>query len=178
MHEKATIARPYARAAFEQALEEGALKEWSGMLALLSAVVSDPLMCKVIGNPRLSADGLSGLVIDVCGARLSETGRNFVKLLVEADRLAVAPEICEQFEVKRAHAEGISHIEITSAFELDDAQEKRIQAIMKKRIGRDVDVAANVDRDIIGGVIIRAGDSVVDASIRGRLRELRNELFE
>lgn len=178
MQETATIARPYARAAFEQAVEVGQLKEWARMLALLAAIVSDPLVRKLIGNPKLSADRLSGLVIDVCGAQLSEGGKNFVKLLVQADRLAVTPEIHEQFEKKRAQAEGITHVDVISAFELDEAQRKRMREIMKRRIGRDVDVAATIDKDIIGGVIIRAGDSVVDASVRGRLRELGNELSD
>src|SRR5690606_31570689 len=98
MLEKATIARPYARAAYEQASEEGKLREWSAMLGFIAAVVKDPLMQRVIPDPKLGEERLYGLVADICGDRLSETGRNFLRLLVDAGRLDVAPEIFRQFE--------------------------------------------------------------------------------
>ena len=176
--EKATIARPYARAAFEQAVDEGTLKQWSEALDLLARVVVDAGMKKLVGNPHVNAEQLAALVIDVLGGNLSGSIRNFVTLLARGDRLLVGPEIHAQFEVMRARAEGISGIEVISAFELDDAQKGRIRSIMKKRTGKDVDIAATVDKELIGGAVIRAGDSVIDASLRGRLRELRNELSE
>ena len=175
MQEKATIARPYARAAFEQAREEGRLKDWSAMLELLAAVASDSLMRSVIRNPKVSPEQLHAVVTDVCGKTLSESGRNFVKVLVNAGRLDVAPEIHEQFEQKRARVEGISDVRVITAYELEEAQTKRVAEAMKKRLGRDIELSAEVDKSIIGGVIIRAGDSVIDASLRGRLRQLANE---
>lgn len=175
MLEKATIARPYARAAFEQAREEGKLREWSAMLGFIAAVVKDPLMQRVIPNPKLGEERLYGLVADICGDRLSETGRNFLRLLVDAGRLDVAPEIFNQFEEKRSRAEGISEVDVVSAYELDPEQQRQVADLMKKRLGRDVQVRSSVDPAIIGGVIIRAGDSVIDASMRGRLRQLANE---
>jgi F-type H+-transporting ATPase subunit delta len=175
VQEKATIARPYARAAFEQAREERKLKEWSAMLELLAAVASDSLMKSVIKNPKVSPEQLYAVVTDVCGKVLSESGRNFAKVLVNAGRLDVAPEIREQFEQKRARAEGVSEVRVITAYELDAAQQQRIAEAMKKRLGRDIEMSAEVDKSIIGGVIIRAGDSVIDASLRGRLRQLANE---
>jgi F-type H+-transporting ATPase subunit delta len=175
MQEKATIARPYARAAFEQAREEGKLREWSALLGFLAAVVKDPLMQRVLRDPKLGEERLFGLVADLCGDRLTQTGRNFLRILVEARRLDVAPEIFQQFEEKRARAEGVSEVDVISAYEIDPSQQKQVADLMKKRLGRDVQVRASVDPSIIGGVIIRAGDSVIDASIRGRLRQLANE---
>lgn len=175
MQEKATIARPYARAAFEQAREEGKLRDWSAMLELLTAVASDPLMKSVIGNPKVSEAQLYDLVIDICGKALSESGRNFTRVLVNAGRLDLAPEIREQYEQKRARAEGTAEVRVITAFALDGTQQKRIADAMQKRLGRDVEMSAEVDQSIIGGVIIRAGDSVIDASLRGRLRQLANE---
>jgi F-type H+-transporting ATPase subunit delta len=175
VQEKATIARPYARAAFEQAREEKKFKDWSGMLQLLAAVASDPLMRGVIGNPKVSEDQLYALVTDVCGKSLSASGRNFAKVLVAAGRLEVAPEVRAQFEQMRARQEGTADVHVITAYELDEAQQTRIAEIMKKRLGKQIDVSAEVDKSIIGGVIIRAGDSVIDASLRGRLRQLGNE---
>ena len=175
MQEKATIARPYARAAFEQAREEGRLREWSAMLGLIAAVVKDPLMQRVINDPKLDEERLYGLVADICGERLSGTGRNFLRILIDAGRLSLAPEMFAQFEEKRARAEGISEVDVITAYELDAAQQQQVADAMKKRLKRDVQVRSEVDQSIIGGVIIRAGDSVIDASLRGRLRQLANE---
>lgn len=175
MQEKATIARPYARAAFEQARAEGKLKEWSAALQLLAAVVAEPAMRRLIGNPKLGEDRLFALLVEICGSVLPPSGRNFVQVLVRAGRLEVAPEIHAQFEQKRAAAEGVAGVEVVSAYELDAAQKQRIIEIMKKRLGREIRITATVDQSIIGGAVIRAGDSVIDASLRGRLRQLGNE---
>ena len=175
MQEKATLARPYARAAFEEAREEGTLKEWADMLAFLSTVVSVPLMRDLIGDPRLSEEQLAQLVIEICEGHLTRFGSNFVHLLVRAERLSVVPEIYEIFEKKRIQAEDIARVEVTSAYELDETQRKSIGDIMARRLGRKVDVTTGTDPSLIGGVIIRSGDSVIDASLRGRLRELGNE---
>jgi len=175
VQEKATIARPYARAAFEQAREEGKLKDWSAMLRLLAGIGSDPLVRAVLKNPKVSTEQVQGLVADVGGKALSESGRNFAKVLVAAGRLDVAPEVHVQFERMRARQEGTADVRVVTAYELDEAQQKQIAGIMKKRLGKEIAVSAEVDKSIIGGVIIRAGDSVIDASLRGRLRQLGNE---
>jgi F-type H+-transporting ATPase subunit delta len=175
VQEKATIARPYARAAFEQAREEKKFKDWSAMLGLLGAIGSDPLMRSVIKNPKVSVEQLQGLVADVGGKSLSASGRNFAKALVAAGRLDVAPEVHMQFEQMRARQEGTAEVRVITAYELDEAQQQRIAEIMEKRLGKEIGISAEVDKSIIGGVIIRAGDSVIDASLRGRLRQLGNE---
>jgi F-type H+-transporting ATPase subunit delta len=176
VQEKATIARPYARAAFAHAQQEGALVRWSEMLGLLAVIVSDAQMRKILHHPHLSEERLMEFVDGLCGDRLTAGGRNFLKLLVESGRLDVAPEIHEQFERKRADAERISEVEVITAFELDAAQKDRLAELMAKRLGCKVDLSSVVDSSIIGGIVLRAGDSVIDASLRGRLRRLGNEL--
>ena len=178
MPERATLARPYAKAAFEQARGEDKTKEWSGLLELLSVITADPLMRRVTHNPKVSADQLSGLIMELCADRLLPSGRNFVQLLVNAGRLDVAPEIYAQFERRRLRAEGRANVEVTAAFELDDAQRNRIRELMTRRLGREVTLSATVDKSLIGGAIIRSGDSVIDASVRGRLRVLGNQLAD
>lgn len=174
MLEKATIARPYAEAAFAQALEEGKLSDWSAMLNLLNVIVSDEQMRSVINNPKLTSEQLAQFIFDIAGDKLSKTGKNFVSILVDAERIGRAAEIFSLFELKRGATEGISEVDVTSAYPLDDAQINAISESISKRLGKKVDINTEDDKDLIGGVIIRAGDSVVDASVRGRLKELNN----
>ena len=176
MLEKATIARPYAEAAFAQALEEGKLADWANMLGVLKTVITDTNMRSVINNPKLNSEQLYQFIIDVCGGSLSQTGKNFVKILVDAERIGLAAEIFTVFENKRAAAEGISDVDVITAYPLDDAQVKTISDAISKRLGKNVDINTKEDKNLIGGVIIRAGDSVIDASLRGRLKEL-NSVF-
>jgi F-type H+-transporting ATPase subunit delta len=175
MAESATIARPYAKAAFEQAQTEGDLRKWAQMLHFLSAVVSDPLMRGVLDNPRIPDQQLLSVVLDICAGQLSETGRNFVTVLSQAGRLALAPEISVLYDARRARAEGTVDVEVISAYELDDAEKLRIAEIMKRRVGMHIEVTTSTDKSLIGGVIIRAGDSVIDASLKGRLNQLKND---
>jgi len=174
--EKATLARPYARAVFEQARDENKAQEWSALLELLAAITADPLLRRVARNPRVSAEQLTELLMELCAERLMPTGRNFVQLLVHAGRLEVVTEIQAQFERRRLHAEGRANVEVIAAFELDDALRNRIREVMTRRLGREVTLSASVDKSLIGGAVIRSGDSVIDASVRGRLRILGNQL--
>lgn len=176
MLEKATIARPYAEAAFAQALEEGKLTDWSAMLELLSMIVADDKMGAVISNPKLSNEALYQFFIDICGDKLSQTGKNFTRILIDAERIGLAKNIFDIFEQKRTAAEGISEVEVISAYPLDEKQISVISDAISKRLGKKVDINTKEDKDLIGGVIIRAGDSVIDASLQGRLKEL-NSIF-
>lgn len=176
MLEKATIARPYANAAFDQAIDEGKLSEWSAMLNLLSVIVSDENMSHIIDNPKLSSEQLYQFIADVGGDKFSQAGKNFIRVLIDAERIQLASQVFELFEQKRAAAEGISDVDVVSAYPLDDAQVSSISESISKRLGKKVDINTEEDKELIGGVIIRAGDSVIDASVRGRLKEL-NSIF-
>lgn len=177
MAEVSTIARPYALAAFKQANEEKKLGEWSEMIEALALIVSDPLMKGLIANPGVKRDQLADLVIDVAGKALSDTGKNFVRVLLEKNRLKYLPEVRRIFEEERAESEGRSKVEVTSAFDLNDDQKKKITSAMSKRLGTKVDLSVKVDDALIGGVVIRAGDLVIDASLRGRMSRLANTLL-
>ena len=176
MAETGELARPYAVAAFKQADEEGRLGEWAEMLELLAAVARDPTMSGLIANPRVDRSQLVDLFIDVCGVRLSDTGRNFVKVVGEYGRFALLPEISERFAEERAAREGRNHVQVTSAFKLSKSQRKTIVEAMEKRLGTKVTLDCDVDDSLIGGVVIRAGDLVIDASLRGRLEQLAQTL--
>lgn len=174
MLEKATIARPYAEAAFAQAVDESQLNEWSAFLGSLKTIVEDAGMQTVIGNPKMSQEQLAGFIIDICGSSISQSCKNFVKILVNAERINLATEVFNLFEQKRAAAQGISDVKVTSAFPLDDSQTSGIADAISRRLGKQVNVETSEDKDLIGGVVIRAGDAVIDASVRGRLKELNN----
>ena len=176
MAETGELARPYAVAAFKQADEEGKLGEWAEMLDLLAAVARDATVSGLVANPRVDRARLVELFIDVCGDRLSDTGRNFVKVVGEYGRFALLPDIAQRFAEERAAREGRNQVHVTSAFELSKSQRKNIVEAMEQRLGTRVTLDCEVDDSLIGGVVIRAGDLVIDASLRGRLGQLAQTL--
>ena len=176
MLENSTIARPYASAVFELAQETDQAEEWSATLELLGVLASDKNMRQLMTNPRISRQQLQDLVFEVCGDGLSGLGRNLVKVLVQAGRLQYAPSIKNQYEQMRAAAEGRVEVEVVAAYALDDRQQAGIAENIAGRLGKQVNIKTSVDESLIGGAVIRAGDSIIDASLRGRLTELRNEL--
>ena len=188
MAESGELARPYAVAAFKQAEEEGRLGEWAEMLDLLVAVARDATMSGLIANPRVDRARLVELIIDVCDEfsaaatpddprhRLSDTGRNFVKVVGQYGRFALLPDISQRFAEERAAREGRNQVHVTSAFELSKSQRKTIVEAMETRLGTKVTLDCDVDDSLIGGVVIRAGDLVIDASLRGRLAQLAQTL--
>ncbi len=176
MAEKSTIARPYAQAAFSLAEQQGELKKWSDMLQLIATVASDDTMQELIGSPEIEQDALSEIVLGVCADGLETTGQNFVRVLVENDRLAVAPEIAKLYETKRAEAERTIDAEVTSAFPLSEKLKAQLAAALKKKLGREVNLVSKTDESMIGGAIIRAGDMVIDGSVTGQLEQLTYSL--
>lgn len=178
MAEKTTLARPYAQAAFEVAQDEANLSQWSEMLALISKVVSDPQMLMVLDNPRLDNQAAADFVIDICGDNLSAACRNFVRVLADAGRLSIASSIYELFQGLRRDAENVVDVEVVSAYDMDDGEKARIAQAMGQRLSRKINITVSVDKSLIGGSVIRAGDSVIDASVKGQLKELGNQLAE
>jgi F-type H+-transporting ATPase subunit delta len=177
MAEKRTIARPYAQAAFSMAESQNNLKNWSDMLQLVAAVVSDDAMRELIGNPSIENDKLIEIIIGICGDGLDQYGQNFVRILAENERLDVTSEIADLYEAKRAEAERTVEAVVTSAFPLSEAQQAQLVTALKKRLGRDVELVTKTDENIVGGAIVRAGDLVIDASVTGQLEQLANTLM-
>jgi F-type H+-transporting ATPase subunit delta len=176
MAEPSTVARPYAEAAFKLADEAGALARWSEMLAGLAAVAADPRVRQAAADPRLSDAERAGLFITILGGRLSGDAENFVRVLAQNDRLALLPEIREQFEALKNDREGVVEASLQSAFELTQAQLKDIVARLEKKTGRKVRPHVSVDRELIGGVKIVLGDKVIDGSARAQLAALEAAL--
>jgi F-type H+-transporting ATPase subunit delta len=172
MQENLTIARPYAQAAFEQATAEGTTAAWSSALTLLGTMVADPQMRQLIADPRVGRQRLIDLMLDIGGTHFGPTFRNFVKVLASAHRLDVVPEIAQLFESHRAAAENVAHAEIVTAFPLDPAQEAGIARAVQARLGKEVRIRQRVDPGLIGGAVVRVGDTVYDVSLKGGLNQL------
>ena len=177
MAEKSTIARPYALAAFELAKEQKDLAKWSDMLEFAAQVASDELMQDYMHNPAVDQDTLAKLVIDICGDQLNELGKNFIKVLVANKRLEMLPEIVTLYNQHRAEAERTVEAEVISAFPLSANQKESLIAGLKKRLGREVNLVAKVDENLLGGAIVRAGDLVIDGSASGHLSKLATVLM-
>jgi len=176
MAELATIARPYARAAFEYAQAEGKLAQWSEALAVASATVADAEVKKLLDHPRITPQQLVDLIADVAGARLEQSTRNFVSTLAENRRLGLLPEIAAMYETLRSEAESRAEVEVISAAPLDQAQQDRLASALKKRLQREVRLQCSVDPALVGGAIVRCGDLVIDGSVKVRLARLAAEI--
>lgn len=168
-----TLARPYARAAFAVAREDGDPAAWSQALAFAARVAADPRVASLLGNPALAeADAVALLSPEAAGEHF---GR-FLGLLADNGRLALLPEIAGLYEQLRAEADRVVKATVTSASDLPVAELDAIRAALKKRFGREVEVETAVDTGLIGGAVISAGDVVIDGSLKGKLERLRAAL--
>jgi F-type H+-transporting ATPase subunit delta len=176
MAEVSTLARPYAKAVFELARDEGKLADWSALLAGIAAAVRDKQVAAAIGHPAVGRGQLADVLIQIMGSKATEHGKNLLRLLSEYSRLKLAPAIAEQFEALRAEHERRVDVEIVSAAPVDAAQQKALVDAVKKKLDRDVNVQWKTDPALIAGAQIRAGDTVIDGSISGELARLRQAL--
>lgn len=176
MAELTTIARPYAEAAFRLAQEHNAFPAWSGMLGLVSQVVANPQMATALDNPKLTAADKEALLLKVCGESLDPFGRNFVRVLIDADRVGVLPQIATLFEGLKNGAEGVAKARIESAFPLSDAELADLKAALEKHFGKKIEATVAVDPELIGGARITVGDTVIDGSVQAKLQAMATQL--
>ena len=176
MADRLTIARPYARAAFEEARQNGGLAPWSQALQAAALVVKDPRVARLLDNPRVTAEELAQLVDEIAAVPLGEHGANFVRMLADNHRLGYLPEIAELFDTLKDDAEGMVDVTVTSAAPLDEAQRGQISAALERRLKRKVRLHCETDPALIGGAVLRAGDLVIDGSLRTRLERIAYEL--
>ncbi|WP_210397917.1 F0F1 ATP synthase subunit delta [Motiliproteus sediminis] len=176
MAELSTVARPYTKAAFQAAVEQQALDKWSDMLALAAQAVQDEQVSKLLNNPALGSDAKAELVLEICSDKLDEQAQNFIRILAENKRLPVLPEISALFDVMKAQMQQSIDVAVTTAFELNEEQQTKLAQALGKKLACEVSVTSDVDESLIGGAVIRAGDLVIDGSIRGKLAKLSETL--
>jgi F-type H+-transporting ATPase subunit delta len=174
--ERATIARPYAKAAFEAASEVRAFAPWSSGLNIAAEIVVDPRVTALVKNPELPAPDVADFIIGVAGDKLDARMQNFVRVLAENHRLLLLPEILAHYEIMRADVENTVDVEVISAVKLDADHAEKLAAALNTRLKRRVNMRNTVDASILGGAVIHAGDLVIDGSLKGRLARLRTEL--
>jgi F-type H+-transporting ATPase subunit delta len=172
MAERLTIARPYAKAVFALAHAGKRLPQWSAALDIAAHVVADARVAALLGNPAVSAEQLAALVSSVGGAAFDENAKNFIRTLAANKRLALLPEIAARYERLRADAERTVDVTVTSAVELSAAQQKHYTEAMRKRLDREVRLHCAIDPTLLGGAVVRAGDLVIDGSVRASLAQL------
>lgn len=178
MAENLTLARPYAEAAFQLArgADSAGLKAWSERLQQLATVTARPEMLECFGNPRFTPQQLTSLCLDVAGEGLTPDQQNFVRVLVDNDRLTVVSEIAALFEELRSAHEGSKDAEISSAFPIDDVALKALVTGLERKFSCKVQATVTLDPTLIGGVRIAVGDEVIDASVRGKLAAMATAL--
>lgn len=175
--ELSTVARPYARAAFSQALNEASgLETWSRMLKMLAATVQQPVVATVLDSPSMTTEQEAEFLVELLGEELNQYGRNFVSVLSEYGRTPLLPEISQMFELLKAHHEQTLDVDVVSAFEVSENDQSLLTDALKNKLQREVNLTAEVDSGLIGGVLIRTEDTVIDNSVRGKLEKLSHAL--
>lgn len=175
MSEFATVARPYAKAAFDFAVEHQSLERWQQMLLLMSEVTCHQQIAdQLLGS--VAPETLAQMLISVCGDWLDEPGQNFIRVMAQNGRLQVLPEVLTQFNQLRALLDLTIDVDVLCASPLNDRQQANIAAAMEKRLSRKVKLNCKIDKSVLAGIVIRAGDMVIDGSVRGRLARLADVL--
>ena len=176
MSESSNIARPYAQAVFELARDSGRFDEWSDSLKSLCEIVEHPDIGAMINDPRITREQILDVMLEIGGDGFDEQTGNLIRILGHYRRLAAIPMIAKQYESLRAQEEGIIEAELETAFEIEDEQRSSLVAALQNRLGRKVRLTSNVNPDLLGGVVVRAGDWVIDGSVRARLEKLSSSL--
>ena len=172
MAELKTVARPYAKAAFEVAREQGHVTEWASMLNILASVTSEPKLKIALQNPAFSAEEKANALADVCAEVATEQGKAFLLSLAVNKRLLLLPAISTLFQEFKLNFEKAVDVKFTSAFELSTEQAQSLAASLAKKLDRTVNLTNETDASLIGGVVIRTGDLIIDGSVRGKLAKL------
>lgn len=176
MSELSTLARPYAVAVFKQAVENNTAAKWSADLAFLSAVVSDAQMLEIVDSPVIAEQNLLQLMQEICTEHIAAQAMNLINLLIQNNRLGLIPEIAQLFEEYKAEHEGYVDVQVTSAYAFTKQEEKNFSETLGNKLKKTVQMSVQIDKSLIGGVLVRAGDIVIDGSIKGQLQLLAKQL--
>lgn len=174
--EPLTCSRPYARAAFAYASEQGALDAWSALLTGCAAAAKDPGVAMRLKDPDLGADQKAGIFFQLCDEWLDDKSRNFIRVLSQGGRLGLLPFIATLFQAMKSEAESSVTADIVSAFPLSDSQVQALVSVLCQKTGKKIQAKPSVDADLVGGVVIRMADFVIDGSIKAKLARLADAI--
>jgi len=176
MSNATTLARPYAKAAFELAEAHQAVSSWDAMLELASAAVAEKSLAGLLESPHASGAQIVQILTDAAGERFDARFRKFLDVLADNKRLSLLPEIRVLYQELREEAEKLLRVRVVSAFPLEEDQATRLKQALAKRFDREILLEPEVDKSVIGGAVIYAGDQVIDGSLKDRLTRLANSL--
>lgn len=176
MSELATLARPYAEAAFKQAKENGSSDQWSETLSFLALAMSNPSLAWASVNPKVGKAKLESLILDICSGHIDKYGENFIKLLIRNNRLDLAEHVQQLYEMFKAEDQGYLDVSVRTAMALSKTDQDQLAEALEKTLNKKVRLEVEQDKKLIGGVVIKAGDKVIDGSVRGRLQQLAKKL--
>ena len=176
MIEPTTLARPYARAAFQHAVDNGAVALWSGALETLALVVADPIVSDMLDDPASTATQRADVVSAVLGDDIPAGLAQFISVMAENHRLSLASEVATLFAELKSALDAAASVTVTSALDVPKETLEQLSATLTTKLGKTVDMTVETDPSLIGGAIIRAGDMVIDGSVRGRLHKLATTL--
>lgn len=177
MAEYTTLARPYAVAVYRRAKETGTIPRWAEQLAFLCEVMSDDGIRRAASNPKARREDFTSAFLDLCRGHLEPEGESFVRLLIQNHRLDLIRYIADLYAQYQADAEGVVDVDVASAFDLSEEESSRLVATLERVLKKKPRLNATVDKSLIGGVYIRAGDRVIDASVRGQVERLAKRLW-
>lgn len=176
MAELSTLARPYAEAAYKRAKQTNSVNDWSDVLRFLSTVAQDRELLAIVGNPRVSKEKVTQLLLDICQDHIIDEGKNLLKLLIENGKLILLPIISKLYEQLKAEDEGYVNVDLYSAYSLSKAEQSKYTAMLEKQLNKKVNAVVSVNKSLIGGILAKAGDKVIDGSIRGQIHQLAKRL--
>lgn len=176
MAELTTLARPYAKAAFEYADASNSLPRWSEMLQALASVVANDKVAKMLSNPAATSEQNASALLDIMGDSLDDKAKNFVKNISANKRIDLLGEVSALFELLKAQREQILDVDITSAYDLSEDEQKNLASALGKNLNRQVTLTCDTDASLIGGALIHAGDTFIDGTVRGRIAKLADAM--
>ena len=176
MAELTTLARPYAKAAFEFARDIKALDRWSNMLGTAAVVADFSAVQGLMASPNFTPEDKGNQFVELCGDEVDAKVANFILHLASNHRLQLLPQVREQFELMKASHERTVDVDVVAAFDISDEQKNKLEQALTTKLEREVKLHTSVDKNLIGGALVRAGDFVLDGSVRGRLAKLAESL--
>jgi F-type H+-transporting ATPase subunit delta len=176
MTEKVTLARPYAKAAFEYALEHQALDAWENFLGQIVSVIRDAKVARHLSDPRLSVDTQLHTLNQLLGGSFSCPQKNFLLLVAKAKRLLLVPEMFDGFKHYRNQHDKAAHVEVLTFYPMSPAQQRQLENALQKKLQKTIQLTFKMDQSILGGAVIRIDDRVIDGSVRAKLLDCAKQL--
>lgn len=177
MARRSSTARRYAEAAFEVAMRDGTLERWRAELESAAELAGDRRALATLANPAISIEKRDGAVRELLSDRVSQPVMNLLQLMLRRGRIEELPRVAAEFRRLDDERQGIVHATVTAATELTQDEIRELTTRLERSTGGRIALEVEIDPSLLGGLVVRVGDRMIDGSIRGRLERLRNQLL-